>query len=75
LDPAQHPGGEIEIRLDKPDGKILGKVTAPNKQGLSTLVTGLDGESGFHDLYVVFKNPEAGDKSMFYFGGIRLQNK
>ena len=26
LDPAQNPGGEIEIRLDKPDGKLLGKV-------------------------------------------------
>jgi cytochrome c len=75
LDPAQNPGGEIEIRLDKPDGKLLGKVTAPAKQGRSTLVTGLEGESGFHDLYVVFKNPQAGEKSMFYFGGIRLQNK
>ncbi|HEX6891900.1 MAG TPA: carbohydrate-binding protein, partial [Chryseolinea sp.] len=75
LDPEQNPGGDIEIRLDKPDGKLLGKVTASNQKGLSTLVTGLDGESGVHDLYVVFKNPQAGDKSMFYFGGIRLQNK
>jgi cytochrome c len=75
LDPEQNPGGEIEIRLDKPDGKLLGKVTASNKKGLSSLVTGLDGESGFHDLYIVFKNPQAGDRSMFYFGGIQLQNK
>lgn len=74
-DPAQNPGGKIEVRLDKPDGKLLGEVTASNKNGLSSLTTGLSGESGFHDLYVVFKNPQAGEKSMFYFGGIRLQNK
>ena len=75
LDPGQNPGGEIEVRLDKPDGKLLGKVTASDKRGLSKLVTALEQETGFHDLYVVFKNPLAGDKSMFYFGGIQLQNK
>jgi cytochrome c len=75
LDPAQNPAGEIEVRLDKPDGKLLGTVTAPTKQGLSKSVTVLEGESGVHDLYVVFKNPNAGDKSMFYFGGIQLHNK
>lgn len=74
LDPTQNPGGEIEVRLDKPDGKLIGKVTT-TKRGLAMLPTNLENETGYHDLYIVFKNPQAIDKSMFYFGGIRLENK
>lgn len=69
----QDPGGDIEVHMDKPDGKLLGKVTV-SKPGLSALPTKLDGESGYHDIYIVFKNPKAIDNSMFYFGGIRLEN-
>ena len=75
LDPEQNPGGEIEIRLDKPDGKILGTVKANAVKGPLKLTTSIGKETGYHDLYVVFRNPKARDKSMFYFGGIRLQNK
>ncbi len=73
-DVAMNPGGDIEVRLDKPDGKLLGKVTA-SKAGLSTLPVRLEAENGFHDLYIVFRNADAGDNSLLYFGGIRLENK
>ncbi|MBA4054342.1 MAG: hypothetical protein C0490_06495, partial [Marivirga sp.] len=73
-DLSQNPGGDIEIHLDKPDGKVLGKVTV-SKPGLSTLPTKLEMETGYHDLYIVFKNPKATEISMFFFGGIRLENK
>jgi hypothetical protein len=30
---------------------------------------------GVHDIYLVFRNPEAGDKSLFFFGGLNFENK
>ncbi len=74
LDPAQNPGGEIEIRIDKPDGKLLGKVQS-SAPGLATVTTKLENETGHHDLYLVFKNAQVNDRSLFYFGAILLQNK
>lgn len=74
LDPAANPGGEIELHIDKPDGQLLGKVAA-TKRGPSTVSTPLQNVTGKHDLYIVFRNADAGDKSMFYFGGVRLENK
>jgi cytochrome c len=66
-------GGDIEVHLDSPDGKLVGKVTA-SKPGLSALPTKMQTETGYHDIYIVFKNPQAIENSMFYFGGIRLEN-
>ena len=74
VDISENPGGEIEVRLDKQDGKLLGK-TNVSSPGLSRLPTKIENETGYHDLYILFKNPQAIDKSMFYFGGIRLENK
>lgn len=71
--PGQTPGGDIEIHQDAPDGPLLGKVTA-TAPGLSTLPVNVKPGAGYHDLYVVFKNPDAGDKSLLYFGGIQLFN-
>jgi cytochrome c len=69
----EQAGGEIEIRLDQPDGERIGivKVTKP---GISKLDTSLEAVTGYHDLYVVFKNQQAGDKALLYFGGIQLKN-
>lgn len=67
-------GGEVEIRLDKPDGQMLGKakLTAP---GRASATTRLETVGGVHDLYFVFKNNQAGDKNLFYFGAVKLENK
>jgi hypothetical protein len=72
--PDMNTGGEIELRLDKPDGVLIGKVnvTAP---GMSNGATKLEAATGYHDLFVVFKNPKAGQKSLLYFGGVQLANK
>jgi cytochrome c len=73
-----HPGatigGEIEIRLDSPDGQLLSKVKM-NDVGASQVQTNLPRTDGLHDLYFVFKNEKAGDQNLFFFGGARLQNK
>jgi cytochrome c len=67
-------GGEVEIHLDKPDGKLLGKAKVAGK-GLVPQTISLETSAGYHDLYLVFKNEGAGNKSLFYFGGIELLNK
>lgn len=70
----QTVGGEAEVRLDQPDGKLLGKVKF-SKPGMSSVATKLDGSEGMHDLYIVFRNAQAGDKNLFYFSGAKLDNK
>lgn len=74
INPNDNPGGLVEIRLDKPDGQLLGQanITAP---AVSRVTTSLTPVAGHHDLYVVFKNSSVRDKSMFNFGGIQLGNK
>ncbi len=72
-DPDQNPGGVIEVHLDKPDGKLMATATVSDT-GRSILSTKMEPATGYHDLFVVFKNPQAIDKSMFYFSGIRLEN-
>jgi cytochrome c len=74
INPNDNPGGTVEIRLDKPDGELLGQanIKAP---AMSRVTASLKPVAGHHDLYVVFKNSAAKDKSMFNFGGLQLGNK
>lgn len=67
-------GGDIELRLDSPEGKLIGKATA-TKPGLTRLTVRLEPETGYHKLFAVFKNSQAGDNSLFYFGGVQLMNQ
>lgn len=70
----QAVGGEVEIRLDKPDGKLLG-TTKLTGEGRVEATARLQLTEGMHDLYVVFKNEQARGKYLFNFGRIRLENK
>lgn len=67
-------GGKVELRLDAPDGKLWGsaELTGP---GLKEDTMKLAAETGMHDVYVIFINPEAGDKTLYYFGGVRFLNR
>ncbi|MEZ4699022.1 MAG: ThuA domain-containing protein [Rhodothermales bacterium] len=56
-------GGSLELRLGAPDGPVIGETNAiqptegfTNMQPMTASLTPTDGR---HDLYVVFKNPEA----------------
>lgn len=71
VDKNTNTGGDVEFRLDKPDGKLIGKVSS-SKAGMAAVSTGLSSETGTHDLYLVFRNPEANEKSMFYFSTLKL---
>jgi cytochrome c len=75
VDPKEFFGGSTaEIHVDKADGPLVGsvKITAP---GVSAVTTPIQGTTGAHDLYIVFRNSTVKDKPMFNFGGIRLENK
>ncbi|MCB0543355.1 MAG: PQQ-dependent sugar dehydrogenase [Saprospiraceae bacterium] len=59
----QYSGGQIEVRLDKPDGRLIGKAdvevdNSPIKMKFSTLDIPLEAVAGdgFHNLYIVFRN-------------------
>ena len=74
VDANTHPGGEVELRLDAPDGELVATLKA-NGQGLTTTSATFSPRSGVHDVYLVFKNPQAKEKSMFYFGALTLDVK
>jgi cytochrome c len=69
--PAQYQakGGKIEVHLDSPTGALLGEsgligVTAATTP--AQLRTTLKPTSGLHDVYLVFRNPDAkGDGFLF----------
>jgi len=72
--PGNTVGGSIEVRLDKIDGALLGKVEV-NKPEISSSSIRLNRLDGTHSIYLVFVNPTAGDKPLFYFVNMKLANK
>jgi cytochrome c len=73
IQPEGQTGGEVEIRLGGPEGRVWGSATLTGKEMVSSPMK-LTSETGFHDLYIIFKNPDAGDKNLYYFGGVQLMN-
>lgn len=60
--------GTIELRLDKPDGLLIGTLTGAIPAQVHPV-------TGIHTLYVVFKNKKAGDEEIFKFTGLSLSNR
>jgi cytochrome c len=54
-------GGTIEIRMDSPEGTLLGKSEVINatQRGPVTAKIAIPETKGQHDLYFVFVNPQA----------------
>jgi cytochrome c len=66
----QAKGGKIEVHLDSPTGALLGEtaIIQPTANGAPVqLRTVLKPTSGSHDVYLVFKNPDA-KSDQFLFG-------
>ena len=67
----QAKGGKVEVHLDSPTGPLLGeseliRPTADASAPPSQLRTALRPTSGLHDVYLVFRSPDAkGDQFMF----------
>ncbi|MEO5904715.1 MAG: ThuA domain-containing protein [Gemmatimonadaceae bacterium] len=74
LAPARHQavGGKVEVHLDSATGRMLGeseliRPTADSTAPPSRLRTALQPTSGVHDMYFVFRNPDA-KADQFLFG-------
>jgi cytochrome c len=71
--PAQYQakGGKVEVHLDSPTGPLLGESemilpTADPSAKPSILRTALRPTSGLHDVYLIFRTPDAkGDQFLF----------
>lgn len=57
-------GGQIELRLDNPDGELIGTLTVPcigDWDLWKEVTTDITGATGIHDLYFIFKGEASGD--------------
>lgn len=79
-------GGMVEVRLDSPEGALVGQTpvvateaapqpgTPPQRRGPQTIVAPLTPTAGKHNLYFVFKNDKAGpNQVILQVSGIDVQ--
>lgn len=63
---AAEEGGKLELRLDSPDGELIGTLNVPSSLGQeqwTELTTEVSGVKDIHDLYLVFKGKP--DQNLF----------
>ncbi len=78
---AGHRGGDIELRLDGPDGEVIGRgkvEPAPGRpgrgRGPDPQVVPVGGVEGRHDLYLVFRRADApSDATLLTLASLRLR--
>jgi hypothetical protein len=61
-------GGYIELRIDSPDGDIIGKLKVPCTNGWDEweeVITSVSGADGLHNLYFIFKGEAIHDLFKF----------
>jgi cytochrome c len=61
-------GGDIEIRLDSPQGKQIGRANiaaSSEKSAWSVVEANIEKNQGWHDLYFVFTHAQVKDKKLF----------
>ncbi|MGV3558511.1 PQQ-dependent sugar dehydrogenase [Larkinella arboricola] len=68
----QPAGGRIELHLDSPQGPIVSTATVPGqsvkdpKTDWNNVTATVQPTTGFHDLYFVFTNTDAGHRELFF---------
>ena len=65
-------GGKIEIRLDSPSGQLLGTGEVEKGMPKPTKIV-INPTTGFHNLYVVFSNPNNGGKPLYALMDISVE--
>jgi cytochrome c len=65
-------GGTIEVRLDKPDGELLGSATIKNGPPTPYKMPFNKKQADNHTLFLVFINPNAGGKPLFALWDIEM---
>ena len=61
----QGRGGIIEVRLDAPDGPVIGQTSFIDSPTLSHYPVSIEATTGDYDVYFVFKNDEPGEGELF----------
>lgn len=68
-------GGRVEIRLDRPDGPLVGVLTVQGTgswEAFAEQTAGLTGAEGVHDVYFVFVNQCPGNFEWFRFTDLMI---
>jgi cytochrome c len=68
-------GGNVEVRLDKPDGELLGSVTIKNGARIPYKIPFNRKQSDSHKVFLVFTNPSAGGKTLFAVSDIEVNQE
>jgi cytochrome c len=71
-------GGNIEVRLGQPDGKLVSTVAIPagKTKEWQEITAPLSGpEKGLHTLYFIFTNPEGQQQNLFNLDWIYFDNR
>lgn len=63
--PSQGRGGVIEVRVDAPDGPLVGQTAFVSSSTPAELSVPLEASTGVYDLYFVFRNDEPGEENLF----------
>jgi cytochrome c len=71
----EQAGGTVEVRLDKIDGTVLGTLDVNKNFEMWTSSISIGGLEGTHSLYLVFLNPSAGTRTLFYFVNLKVANR
>ena len=62
---AAQAGGAVELRLDSPDGTVVGTLTVPAGDGTyQTLTCDVEGLTGVHNLFMVFTGDDQAENLM-----------
>ncbi|OZI05951.1 HHIP-like protein 1 [Siphonobacter sp. BAB-5385] len=73
--PGKASGGQVEIRLGSPTGKLIGQTSIRETGQIQALLTGVP-TTGLTDVYFVFLNPDAkDDQDLFALDTIEFQKK
>ncbi len=67
-------GGKVEIRLDSPTGQLLGTGDV-TKATSSPIKVPVSANVGFHNLFLVFANPESKGKPLFALTDITVEKE
>lgn len=72
----RHRGGHVELRLDSPTGKLLGKTTIDSTNGEKKGVIEIEETTGRHDVYLVFKaDDDNAETRIAAINGIQFRNR
>ena len=66
-------GGRVELRLDKPDGELLGSATVKNAPPTPYKIPFDKKRTDTHTIFLVFVNPNAGGKPLFAVWDIEVE--